>query len=180
MKKSRKMMALLAAGSICCMAAAEEAKPVAPAAPAAPAPAAKVDLFAGIPDVVATYQGKSLTKADFVEAINKMAGGDAAAAGATAELISARARDFARDIILQRLLDEQMAKAEIKPSKELAVEILKNSLKQMDPQMVELIKQQAVMQGKTLDQSIEEMASNPEMQKNAAMQDYLEKKVLSW
>ena len=75
MKKSRKMMALLAAGSICCMAAAEEAKPV---APAAPAPAAKVDLFAGIPDVVATYQGKSLTKADFVEAINKMAGGDAA------------------------------------------------------------------------------------------------------
>ena len=33
-------MALLAAGSICCMAAAEEAKPVAPAAPAAPA-----DLF---------------------------------------------------------------------------------------------------------------------------------------
>lgn len=72
-----------------------------------------------------------------------------------------------------------MAKAEIKPSKELAVEILKNSLKQMDPQMVELIKQQAVMQGKTLDQSIEEMASNPEMQKNAAMQDYLEKKVLS-
>lgn len=87
--------------------------------------------------------------------------------------------NFARDIILQRLLDEQMAKAEIKPSKELAVEILKHSLKQMDPQMVELIKQQAVMQGKTLDQSIEEMASNPEMQKNAAMQDYLEKKVLS-
>ncbi len=181
MRKSRKMMALLAAGSICCVAAAEEAKPVAaPVVPVPAAPAPQADAFAGLPDVVATYGGdKKLTKADFVKAINEMAGGDAVAAGVTAEWINAEAQNIAREIILKQMVEDQLEKAGVKPSKERAAELLKTSLQQMNPQMLEMVKQQAVMQGKTIEQLIDEMASRPELQMNAAIQEFLEKKVLA-
>ena len=200
MNNSR-MMALLVAGGIACVsfaatAADETTKPAAPAAPAAPAveavkpaapavpaaPAAEVakpvDIFAGVPAVVAEVNGEKVTKDMIVSEIMKAFPGGKIPDGVTAEEFTAALPGIVKQIVIQKIFDTELAKAGIKPSEEMAKKKFAEEFKNMDKQMLDMITQQLQMQNKTLDQYLGEMAKNPAIQKQVAGQQYLEEKVL--
>jgi len=187
MNKS-KMTAFLVAGGIACgcfAATAADAKksaaaPAAKAAlPAQPEKAVKpVDIFANVPAVVAEIKGQKVTKDMLVADVMKAFPDGKIPAGLTSKQFNAALPGIARQLVLQKIFDSELAKAGIKPSEKMAKEKFAEEFKKMDKRMLSLMTQQLQMQHKTLDQYIDEMAKNSAIQEQVAMQKYLEEKVL--
>ena len=152
------------------------AKP-APAKPA-PAPAPAEDPFSAIPPVLAEIGGQKITKDMVVEQLVGDLPGGQLPPGITGDFIKRMLPNLAKGIVLQKILDLELEKAGIKPSAELAKAKLNEEIKKMEKMQLAALTQQAQMQGKTLDQFIDELAKNPEFQKQMASQIFLEDKVL--
>lgn len=186
MMSNNKMMALLVAGGIVCggfaATAAEVAKaPAAPAAPPAPAAQAEKseDIFTGVPAVVAEIKGEKITKDMIVAEIMKMFPGGKIPEGISAAEFSAALPGIAKQMVIQKILEAELAKAGIKPSEEATKKKIAEEFKQMDKQMLAMISQQLQAQGKSVDDYLGEMAKNPMVQQQIASQQYLEAKVLN-
>lgn len=177
-----RMMALFVAGSLVCggfaaFAADEAAKPAEPAKKAeAPKPAE--DPFSAIPPVLAEVGGEKITK-DMVVAqmVGSLPGGQLPP-GVTADQIKRMLPNIAKSMVLQKIFELELAKAGIKPSVEATRAKLNAEMKKMDKMRLAALTQDAQMQGKTLDQYIDNMAKNPAFQQQMAGQLYLEDKVL--
>ncbi len=184
---NKKMMTLLIAGGIACggfVAMAEEAKaPVAPAAPATPAApvveAAKPeDVFAGVPAVIAEVKGEKITKDMLIADILAKVPGGVLPPNVTAAEFNQALPGIAKTMVIQKIMNAEMAKAGVKPSEEMVKQILTDELKKMDKTMLERITQDIQAQGQTLEQYVGEMAKNPILQEQVANQKFLEDKVM--
>lgn len=156
------------------------AKPAPAPAPAkpAPAPAPAEDPFSAIPPVLAEIGGQKITKDMVVEQLVGNLPGGQLPPGISADLIKRMLPGLARSLVYQKILEDEMAKAGVKPSAEATRAKLEAEMKKMDKMQLAALTQQAQMQGKTLDQFIDELAKNPEFQKQMASQIFLEDKVL--
>lgn len=174
------MVSLFAAGAVAFSAgAAEAAKPApAKAAPAAEAKKAPEDVWKLIPDTVAEVDGKSVSKDEFVKFLLKSIPDGKIPEGLTAEMIRKEAPGLVKQMVLDRLISAQVEKAGIKSSYEMAKAKLNERFKSFDPQQLEMIKMQMAQSGKDFDKLLDEQAKNPQIQKDVAIGEFLEKNVM--
>ena len=196
-----RIMALFVAGSLVCGGfaafAAEEPAEVKPAevkpaeaapapaeakpAEAAPAPAeAKPaeDPFSAIPPVLAEIGDQKITKDEVVAQLLGNFSDGQLPPGITAEVIQRMLPNLAKNIVIQKIFESELAKAGIKPNAEMVKAKLNEEIKKMDKMRLAAITQGAQMQGKTLEQYIDGLANDPAFQQQMAGQIYLEEKVL--
>ena len=182
MKTTKWMLPILSIGLMCSAAAAPKA-PAAKAAPAAKtAPAAKevsANMWEAIPAVVAVVDGKNITRED-VKAflISQMPDGKIPPMF-NAELLKQMAPGIVRGMVEQQLMEKAMGKSGIKVTPQMIETELKKELNSMPKEQRAMLEQQFTMQNTTIEKRIQEMASNPQIQKQFAMRQFLETKVLA-
>ncbi len=182
MKKMKWMLGGVLSAAMLAPLCAKNAKPVnrAPAAPAAQvAPAAAVltvdDLTAKMPEKLAEYNGKVLTKADFVKRFISQLPGGKLPAGLTAEMFMQFLPQMIESMAVEDLMLAEMKKAGIVPSEAMAKAFIEKQIKEMNKEQLDMMTQMIAMQKMTLDQFINQQAANPAMQMNIAMQQFAEK-----
>ena len=163
-------------------AAKAEAKPAPAAKPALvaqkPAPAKPKtlqDVFAFLPDVLATIGSKKITKQDFLKRLGNVP--PDYFAQFPPELLKAQSKQMVSALVEAEVVTALAEQAGIKPSKELAMAMIDNQLKAMSPSQRDLVMQQLKVQGKTLDDVKAEAAKNPDTVRIAAIQKYIDTKI---
>lgn len=182
MRQNRWMVSLFAAGAVAFSAgAADAAKP----APAKPAPAEKAeakkapeDVWKLIPATVAEVDGRSVSKDEFVKFLLKSIPDGKIPEGLTAEMIRKEAPGLVKQMVLDQLITAQVEKAGIKPSYEMAKAKLDERFKSFNPQQLEMIKMQMAQSGKDFEKLLDEQAKNPQIQKDVAIGEFLQKTVM--
>ena len=182
MKKNNKVMFMLAAGVIGASLYAEEVnKPAEPAAPEAPAEAeaaAPVDLWAGVPDVLAEVNGKAVTRQEVADFLTSQMPDGKLPPMVNAEMIKMILPGLVKSYVDRPLLEAEVEKAGIKASPELVKQQLADDLKSAPREQQEMFKQQLAITGKTLESYIDELADNPQMQQQIAFDKFLKENVL--
>ena len=175
------MVSLFAAGAVAFSAGAADAVKPAPAkaAPAEKADAKKApeDVWKLIPATVAEVDGKSISKDEFVKFLLKSIPDGKIPEGLTAEMIRKEAPGLVKQMVLDQLITAQVEKAGIKPSYEMAKAKLDERFKSFNPQQLEMIKMQMAQSGKDFEKLLDEQAKNPQIQKDVAIGEFLQKEV---
>jgi parvulin-like peptidyl-prolyl isomerase len=176
--KTVKLMSVLAlAGMIVLPAVAAEkkapakkvpAKKAAAPAKAAAAPAQTVDIWVGLPDVVAVIDGVSVKKQEVISMFMSQLPDGKIPPFFTAELVKQVAPRLVKAVVSQKLLAKEMAKAGIKVTAEETRKFLEEEIKKAPKQQLDMMVQQLAMQGKTLEQHIKTMAETPVVQNQIA------------
>lgn len=178
MRNAKTVMSLLAAGTVMCSFAAEEAKPAAKPAEA-PKPAAKPaepEIWAKLPDVVAQVGDKKITKQEVLKPLlAQMPGGKVPPM--MADQLDNAAPGVIKWFVDQQILEAAAAKAGFKPSKEHAQKAVKAQWEKVGKEDRERFAQMLQIQNKTVEQYQEEMVSNPEIQKQIALDEFLKTKI---
>ena len=154
---------------------------------AAPAPAAKAesktppkaktlnDIFAFLPDVLATIGNKKITKAEFLKQLGNVP--VEYIAQLQPEMIKAQSKQMISAMVEAELLLALAEKAGIKPSKELAMSMIDQQIKAMPANQRDMIEQQLKLQNKTLKDVKEEAVKDPNTLRLSAIQKYVESKI---
>ena len=151
------------------------AQPVAAKPAVVPPKALTLDeLAAKLPDKLAEYNGKVLTKAELLKALAERLPGGKAPAGMTPEMFAKAAPQLTEEFVMDILLRDAMAKADVVPSEELAKAFIEKQIKEMKKEQLDMLTQMISMQKMTLDQFIKTQAANPAMQMNAALIKFAE------
>ena len=142
-------------------------------------PAIKIeDAVKDLPAVPAKVNGKDFTKADLVAALKQQFSGDMLPGGVTAEMVKERAGMIVTGAVTQKLMQQAMKNAGFVPSAKLVKDLLAKSMKDAPKEEIEAFNKYLASQKKTLDQFIDERAKDPKLQEGAAMQMFMEDKVL--
>ena len=158
-----------------------EAKPAAPAAKTETKPEAKpVDIWASLPAVVAEIDGKPVTKQEFVAGLAKNIPEQQLQMFAQLgpEQIAKLAPMFVDQYIKVKLVEAEMEKQGVKADEAAAREEIKAEFAKLPKEQAAFMAQQLKTQGKTVDQYIDEMAKNPEVQKQVAAGKFFKTVVL--
>ncbi len=180
------MLSLFAAGAVTfSTSAAEAAKSAANPVPTKAAPTAKSDekkapedVWKLIPATVAEVDGKAVSKDEFVKFLLKSIPDGKVPEGLTAEMLRKEAPTLVKQMVLDQLISAQVEKAGIKPSYEMAKAKLNERFKSFNPQQLEMLNMQMAQSGKDLDKLLDEQAKNPQVQKDVAIGEFLEKNVM--
>ena len=152
--------------------AAEKKAPAKKVAPAAKAPAKKaapqVDIWAGLPEVVAVVDGVKVTKNEVVQLFMSQLPDGKIPPFFTAELVKQVAPRLVKAVVSTKLFAKEMAKSKFKATAEQARKFLEAEIKKAPKQQLDMMVQQLAMQGKTLEQHIRSMADNPVVQNQIA------------
>ena len=152
--------------------AAEKKAPAKKAAPAAKAPAAKaapqVDIWVGLPDVVAEIDGVKVGKNEVIQLFMSQLPDGKVPPFFTAELVKQDAPRLVKAVVSSKLFAKEMAKSGFKATAEQARKFLEEEIKKAPKQQLDMMVQQLAMQGKTLEQHIRSMADNPVVQNQIA------------
>ena len=97
----------------------------------------------------------------------------------TVDMIRQMAPQLIRGFVINKLMEAEMAKEGFKPSEENARKYLTEQIKKAPKNQLAMLNQQLQMQGKTIDQHINEMAKNKAVQEGIAKMQFAEKKFLS-
>ena len=135
---------------------ATPAKAEAPKTEAKKAEAPKVDPWSLIPEVVATVDGKPVTKAELIANAGQLP------PGITPEDVARQAPRVVQKMLVDRFVKADFEAHKPKVTKEEARKILMDELNAMSPQERQTLQQILKQQGKTIEQALEEMSSNPE------------------
>ena len=176
MRNAKTVMSLLAAGTVMCSFAAEEAKPAAKPAEAPKPAAAEPEIWAKLPDVVAQVGDKKITKQEVLKTLLAQMPDGKIPPMLIGQLDNA-APGIIKGIVDQQLLEAAAEKAGFKPSKEQALKALKAQWEKAGKEDRERYSQMLQFQNKTIDQDHEEKASNPQIQKQIAMDEFIKGKV---
>lgn len=174
MKKSILLTAMLAAGisgaTLFAAAPKAEAKTTAPKAEEI------TPFWAKWPEKLAEYNGKTLTKKEFIAEFNKNIPGGKLTPEINAQL-QVMGAELVKSMVINDLMLAAMKKAGIEPSAKAAKEFIEADLKKMPKEQIEVITKQLAMRKKTLAQYIDEIANNKDAQQQIAMQSFLAKDV---
>lgn len=194
MKKNLKAVSLVfagVAGLALCAAPAPKAAPAAkkaevkPAAPVAAKPEAKkaeapaVDVWSALPEVVAEINGVPVKKQEIISVFMAQLPDGKLPPFVTVDMIRQMAPQMVRTVVINKLLEAEMAKEGYKPSEASARAFLHEQIKKAPKNQLAMLNQQLQMQGKTIEQHINEMAANKAFQEGVAKMQFAEKKFLS-
>lgn len=172
------MLSAAMLASLCGAETKPEAEAKQPAAPPTLArPVAEVtleQLTAKLPEQLAEYDGKVMTKADFMKKFITQLPDGKVPPGLTPEMFMNIAPQVVEGMVVEDLMKQAMAKAGITPSPELAKSFMEKQIKEMSKEQLDMLTQMITMQKMTLDQFINAQAANPAMQMNAAMMQFAE------
>ncbi len=177
MDTKKMMMSLIAAGAISGAVVADDAAPKAEAAkpeakpvaiPEAVAP--EQDMWQSLPEVVAEVDGQQVTRAEVKAFFEGQMPDGKMPPMFNAELLKQIAPGAVKAMVEQRLLEAQLKKENIVATPEMVKAELQKDLDKASPEQLEQIKQAMKMQNTTLEEKIQEMAGNPQIQKQMAMQ----------
>ena len=167
MNKCKLGFALAAVGALGLCAA----EPTAAAKPEEKKPevkAAKVDVWAVLPDVVAEIDGKPVTRNDVSAVFMAQLPDGEIPAFLTPDMIRQIAPNLVETVVRMKLIDSDMEKKGFKADPEKIREFLKAEIQKAPKEQVEFMTKQLALQGKTLDQHIDGMVANPEHCKGIA------------
>ena len=168
MKKTLMLTGLLAAGIFC--SAAEPAKAPVPAKTADTKPA--VDAWASLPDKLAEYNGKAVTKAElrpFAEMrLQQMLQGNALPPEQLKMILPMLVQQY----VVEKLAIEARDKAGFKPSAELVRKALREQLASLSKEQLKQLEDNFKKQNLTIDKVIEEQSKNPMVQQEIAMMEF--------
>ena len=193
MKKNLKTVSLVfagVAGLALCAAPAPAAAPAAkkaevkPAAPVAKPEAKKaeapaVDVWSALPEVVAEINGVPVKKQEIISVFMAQLPDGKLPPFVTVDMIRQMAPQMVRTVVINKLLEAEMAKEGYKPSEASARAFLHEQIKKAPKNQLAMLNQQLQMQGKTIEQHINEMAANKAFQEGVAKMQFAEKKFLS-
>lgn len=169
-------------GSVTAADAKAQPKTAAPAPQAAPAakpapakPKTLDEVFAFLPDVVATIGSKKITKQDFLKRLGNIP--VEYVAQFQPEMLKAQSKQMINALVEAEIVTAMAEQAGIKPTKELVAAMIDNQLKAMPPAQRDMVMQQLKVQGKTLDDIKAEAAKNPDTMRVAAIQQYIDTKI---
>jgi len=133
-------------------------------------------LWAFLPDVVAKVNGKDVTKAEFIEYLAAQTpNGEIPASMSNPAMLQQIAPSLIKNYVDRPLLLAAAEKAGFKASPELVNTTVRAQFKQIPAEDFEAFKKQLESQGKTVDGFVAELAANPKMQENIALEAYMEK-----
>ena len=179
MKTTKWMLPILSIGLMCGVSAAEaKAAPQAPAAPA-PAKTAPTDIWSALPEVVAVVDGKNITRKDVENFLKAQMPDGKIPPMFNAELLKQMAPGIVRGMVEEQLMAKAIAKSGIKVTAQMVAAELEKELAAMPKEQRDMLEQQFKMQNTTIAKRVQEMANNPQIQKQFAMRQFLEKNVLA-
>ena len=142
----------------------------APQTPKAP----PVDLWAFLPDNVGEINGKSITKKDFINNFNSQFPDGKPPAQINAEMLKNMAPQLIKSFFERQIMLDMTTKSGIKPSREQVVTSLNETMKTLDPQQLEMMKSSLASQKNiSIEDYINQLADNPAMQENIAVDTFL-------
>ena len=130
-----------------------EAPKAAPKAEAPKAEAPKVDVWSKLPEVVATVDGKPVTKAELIAFIKSRLPNGEVPADVTPELVAQQAPGIVRMMLIERLLKADFEARKPKVTKEEADNLMKK-FQSLPPEHQQQFRMQLKEQGITLEQFI--------------------------
>ena len=176
MKNNLKMFSLVAVGVAgLTLFAAKAPEAEAPKAKPAKAAAETVDVWSALPEVVAEVNGKPLTRAEVAKLLNP---DGKLSPFITVDMVRQRAPQLVRNIVLDKLVEAEMAKEGYKPSEENVRKYLLEQIKKIPKNQLAMMNDELSQQGKTIDQYINETAKNPAAQQAIAKMQFMEEKIL--
>ena len=179
MKHSFKMASLVVAGvaGVSLLAAeapkaeAKKAEPVKQEAPA-------VDVWAALPEVVAQINGVPVKKDEVVKIFMAQFPDGKLPPFVTVDMVRQMAPQMVKAVVVSKLMESDMQKEGFKASEESARKYLMEQIKKAPKPQLEMMTKQLAVQGKTIDQHINEMAKNPAVQEGIAKMQFEEEKFL--
>lgn len=166
---------------LCFVSAADEQKEAADNAPGGnqtevKAPAA--DIWAFLPEVVASVGDKQISKADFVKemaGVMQMAGGQAI----PPEYLKQMAPKVAESLVDRIILLEMAEQAGVKPSSELVISEFNEMFKAMPAEQKSKFEDNLKQQGTTVDEYIKKLGGDVNTQKGIAIDKYIQNNILN-
>ena len=160
-------------------------KKAAPATPAAPAKkaAAQVpakpktldEVFAFLPDVLATIGNRKITKQDFLKQLGNVP--VEYIAQLQPEMIKAQSKQMINALVEAEIMLALAEKAGIKSSRETVLAEFDKKIKSLPKEQLDMIEKQLKLQNKTLDDIRKELVKDPNTVRFSAIQKYIEEKV---
>lgn len=132
-----------------------------------------------LPENLATYSGGTFTRQDLAKIFKEQFKDGKMPPGTTAAMIKQYAPDMVKGIVGELLMEKAMTKAGIVPSAKMVKNAIESQLKAASKQEMEFLAQMLAKDNMTLDQFIQKQSENPAFQKQAAMQEFLDKYVLT-
>ena len=159
------------------------AKPVKPAAPASKAIKATIPMapavnFNFLPEVVAEVNGKKITKAQIIQVLLAPMGGKIPQGVSQEELKSATMRMVPQFVQNMAMLDAA-SKAGFKPSVEMCARTMRDSLKEVPPTQLKMLKASLQKQGLTLEKLIEMKSKDKFTQIQVANEEFLKSNTIT-
>jgi len=161
----------------------KKAAPAAKAQPKKDAPAAKPakpktlnEVFAFLPDVLATVGNKKITKQDFLKQLGNVP--VEYIAQFQPEMLKMQTKQMINALVETEILQILAEKAGIKASKEMILAEFDKKLKSMPKEQQDMIEKQLKLQGKTIEDIKKQLVSDPNTIRFAAIQKYVEQKVM--
>ena len=143
-------------------------------------PAISIDeAVKGLPEVLATVNGKNFTKKDFADALKKQFPNGTLPQGVTAQMVVAKAPEIVKGMIQEQLLTAEMEKAGFKPSAQLVKDIWNKELAKAPKEELAAFEQFLAQQKMTKEQFVEKQSQDVNMQKQAALQLFAEKVIFA-
>ena len=121
-----------------------------------------------LPDIVAEVKGRKITKQEFVEYISSQLPQSKLTPEIKKQLKTA-APMILKNFVDSLLLDEELKNAGIVPTKERALQVLKQNLNNLTPKQLEETKKRLAKQNMTIEQATDKMGSDPQLQKSVAI-----------
>ena len=127
------------------------------------------DIWSKLPDVVATVDGKPVTKQELAA---YMLPDGKVPPKVTAEIVAKAAPEQTRMMIANRLCEEDFKARKPKVTREEARKIIMDEFNELSPQEKLMLEQMLKQQGKTVDQAVEEFLAAPDTLDNIAQEKF--------
>ena len=128
----------------------------------------QVDLWAALPDTVATINGKPVMKQEVIAEFTKQLPDGKVPPFFTPEFVQQIAPMLVEQIVQMKLMDQAMAKAKFDANPEAVKGFLNDQIRKMPQDQVKMMSQQLAMQNKTIGQYVDELVAKPEVCKGIA------------
>ncbi len=133
--------------------------------------------WAFLPEVVAEIDGKKITREEMSKMLDKMLVNSSYASVKREQVLKIISYNVISDYVEMQVLLKMAAKDGVKPSFPLAVEKIKESVSRAPKNMLNLLKQRLLAQKKSMDQYVREIASDPIIQDQVAIQCWVDDKL---
>ncbi|MBO4632268.1 MAG: peptidylprolyl isomerase [Lentisphaeria bacterium] len=146
-----------------------------PAAKAPEKPKTLNEVFAFLPDVLATIGDRKITKQDFLKQLGNVP--VEYIAQLQPEMIKAQSKQMVNALVEAEIMLALAEKAGIKSSKETVLAEFDKKIKSLPKEQLDMIEKQLKLQNKTLDDVKKELVKDPNTIRFSAIQKYIEDKV---